>query len=132
MVPVHLVWSGRPECGIKCQVCDPIFFGYARLNVTAAFAFGFRARPPAGRLPGQSIELSIQTASGKLFGRFDILTAFPPLAVLRCLRYGLRTRLSLGSIRAFANFAVYTFFLPAGDCSSSSASSPTSPPPHSL
>jgi hypothetical protein len=75
------------------------------LNITAAFAVGFRLRAAACFVAGELVELGIEAAGRKFLFGLNLLAAFPPVAFLGGLGDGLgagiRLLLGLGPIFSF-------------------------------
>jgi hypothetical protein len=106
VVSLFLIGSGGAQGGVEGQVGDLILFRQAGLDVTAALAVSLGAGAAAGLVAGQPVELGVQPPGGELLSRFNLLAAFPPLALLGGLGNGLRPGLCLGYLRTFGRFAI--------------------------
>jgi hypothetical protein len=87
---------GGAQGGIEGQIAHLVTLRQAGLDVPAALAVGLGARPPAGLLARQPVELGVEPAWGKLRRTADLLAAFPPVGVVRGFGDGLWAGLMLG------------------------------------
>ena len=96
--------SRGAQCGVKGEIGDTIFTGEPSLYIVATLAVSFGLGTAARLAAGQTIELGIQAARGKLLPAFYVFAPFPPLPILRRLWDGLRSSFSLGCFCAFRFF----------------------------